>query len=146
MTQVRAVLGAERDPVLWMSTLVCLIREEMGFFWVGFYRFVDGELVVGPYQGSLACLRIARGQGVCGACAERKETIIVEDVHRFPGHIACDLRSQSEIVVPVFDENDRLKAVLDIDSVELRSFDETDRRHLEEIVEMMRSLAWIDVD
>ncbi len=137
-----AILGEETDPLAWMSTLSCLIRETMGFYWVGFYVVRDGELVVGPYQGTLGCLRISFDRGVCGACARRRETVIVPDVHAFPGHIACDARSQSEIVSPVFDAEGRLRAVLDIDSDELNSFDEEDGQHLEELLSRMRGLRW----
>ena len=110
------------------------------FFWCGFYE-VDpkkpDELVVGPYQGTLGCLRIAFGKGVCGACAAKRETIIVPDVHKFPGHIACDSRSNSEIVVPVFDATGALVAVLDVDSTEFTAFDEIDARGLEAVCRAM---------
>ncbi len=137
-----AILGDETEPLAWMATLSCLIRETMGFLWVGFYVVRDGELVVGPYQGSLGCLRISFNRGVCGACARRRETVIVPDVHAFAGHIACDSRSRSEIVSPVFDAHGQLRAVLDIDSDQLDSFDEEDRLHLEELLSGMRGLRW----
>jgi GAF domain-containing protein len=139
---VEAVLGGEQDPIMWMATLACLIREHLGFFWVGFYRMVDGELLVGPYQGTLGCVRITLERGVCGACAMQKRTINVSDVHQFPGHIACDERSQSEIVVPVFDAAGELRAVLDIDSDQLDCFDSLDERQLESLVAEMRGLRW----
>lgn len=141
---VEAVLEGETDPVAWMATISCLIRERFGFLWVGFYRLLGDELVVGPYQGSLGCLRISPGKGVCGTCAVRRETIVVPDVHRFPGHIACDPRSRSEIVVPVFDAEDRLRAVLDIDSERKDAFGGEDAAGLEKIVTMMRRLRWTD--
>jgi len=115
---------------------------ELGFLWVGFYLEHGGELTIGPYQGSLGCLRIPFSQGVCGACASRRETVVVPDVHGFPGHISCDHRSKSEIVVPVFDDQENLKGVLDADSSESGSFDDIDKRFLEEITARMRSLTW----
>ena len=114
-----------------------LSAEFEAFFWTGFYCVDSGrdrELVVGPYQGALGCLRIAFGRGVCGAAAERRETLIVPDVDAFPGHIACDSRSRSEIVVPVMDEAGDLIAVLDVDSTELAAFDKDDAAGLEAIV------------
>ena len=110
------------------------------FFWCGFYEvdpLKQGELVVGPYQGTLGCLRIPFGKGVCGACASRRETIIVPDVHAFPGHIACDSRSNSEIVVPVFDRAGALIAVLDVDSTERSAFSDIDARGLEAVCRAM---------
>ncbi|MBV9496618.1 MAG: GAF domain-containing protein, partial [Acidobacteria bacterium] len=104
------------------------------FFWTGFYRMLDGRLVVGPYIGTVGCLQIEIGKGVCGTAAARRETVIVPDVHQFPGHIACDPNSKSEIVVPVFGRDGELLAVLDVDSDELDSFDEEDRVGLERIV------------
>lgn len=140
--EIQSVLEDEVDPIVWMATLACLIREATRHFWVGFYRAVGSQLAIGPYQGTPGCLRIAFDRGVCGACATRKETIIVPDVHEFPGHIACDARSKSEIVVPVFDRRGRLRAVLDIDSTELNAFDDCDRENLEMIVDWMRDLEW----
>jgi GAF domain-containing protein len=103
------------------------------FFWTGFYFLVDNKLQVGPYQGSLACIDLAKDTGVCWAAINQKKTIIVDDVHAFPGHIACDARSASEIVVPLYDERDVLCGVMDVDSRELNSFDETDAYWLEKI-------------
>jgi GAF domain-containing protein len=125
-----------------MATCVCLLAEAFpGWFWTGFY-VVDvikkqqavNELVVGPYRGTLGCLRIAFGRGVCGTAAAAKATQIVPDVHVFPGHIACDSRSNSEIVVPVFDGAGELIAVFDVDSETYGAFDEIDARHLEDIL------------
>ncbi|MEJ6562046.1 MAG: GAF domain-containing protein, partial [Akkermansiaceae bacterium] len=109
-------------------------HEMEGFFWTGFYRVIDGGLVIGPYQGPVGCLRIAFGKGVCGTAAETRKTQVVPDVHAFPGHIACDARSKSEIVVPVRNREGELTAVLDIDSEGLGNFDEVDRDYLEEIL------------
>lgn len=141
-TEIRSVLDGETDAIIWMSTLSCLIKQRFGFYWVGFYRLVDGQLLVGPYQGTLGCLRIPVEKGVCGACATRKEPIIVPDVHEFPGHIACDPRSNSEIVLPVFDAAGNLRAVLDVDSEKHGDFGEPDREGLERIVAEMREIDW----
>ena len=135
--QIAAVIEGETSVIARYATAACLLNEAFDyFFWTGFY-LVDPlkptELVVGPYQGTLGCLRIPFGRGVCGACAQKGETIIVKDVHEFPGHIACDTRSNSEIVVPVFDKDGKLVAVLDVDSTELASFDEDDKAGLERI-------------
>jgi len=142
ITEIQSVLAGENDPIAWMSTLSCLIRNKTGHFWVGFYRVRGKELVIGPYQGTLGCLHIPFGKGVCGTCAEQRRTLVVPDVHQFPGHIACDSRSNSEIVVPVFDGRGRLKAVLDMDSTSLAVFDETDRTYLEKIAGFMAGLEW----
>jgi len=135
--QIEAVIEGETSVTARYATAACLLNEAFEyFFWTGFY-VVDPlkptELVVGPYQGTLGCLRIPFGKGVCGAAAETGETLIVKDVHEFPGHIACDSRSNSEIVVPVFDRNGKLAAVLDVDSTEIGSFDEDDKAGLEAI-------------
>ncbi len=136
--EVASVVAGETSRTARYATTVSLLVQAFGprFFWCGFYE-VDplkpAELVVGPYQGTLGCLRIAFGKGVCGACAAKRETVIVPDVHQFPGHIACDSRSNSEIVTPVFDQAGKLIAVLDVDSTEFASFDEADARGLEAI-------------
>lgn len=123
------------DPIGRMSTLVALIHHALPYaFWTGFYRVVGEELVIGPYQGSLACLRIAKGRGVCGAAWETGISQVVPDVHQFPGHIACDSRSNSEIVIPVRDDRGAIIAVLDLDSTAYSAFDEVDRECLEEIL------------
>lgn len=141
-SEIKAVLEGERDPVIWMSTVSCVIKQHLGFYWVGFYRMVGNELLVGPYQGTLGCIRIPLAKGVCGACASRRETILVPDVHEFPGHIACDPRSNSEIVLPVFDAKGGLRAVLDVDSEQYSDFGDPDRQGLERIVAEMRELDW----
>lgn len=136
--QIASVIAGETSMTARYATAACLLREAFGerFFWTGFYE-VDparpDELVVGPYQGTLGCLRIPFGKGVCGAAAATGETQLVEDVHAFPGHIACDSRSNSEIVVPVRGRDGKLAAVLDIDSTEFGAFDEDDRAGLEAI-------------
>lgn len=136
--EIAALAAGETYRPARYASAACLLAEAFRprFFWTGFY-VVDplkpGELVVGPYQGTLGCLRIPFGKGVCGACATREETIIVPDVHAFPGHIACDSRSNSEIVVPVFDPQGRLAAVLDVDSEQYDAFDAIDAEGLEAI-------------
>jgi len=138
--EIRATLEGERDLIASMATIACLLHHAFDyFFWTGFYRVVaPGELLIGPYQGTLGCLHISFDRGVCGAAARTEETIIVPDVHQFPGHIACDPNSKSEIVVPVFNDQDELIAVLDVDSGEYDAFDEVDKRHLEKIVALLR--------
>ena len=136
--EIAAVVAGEPDRVARMASVAAMLAASFEhFFWTGFYQ-VDttrkGELVVGPYQGTLGCLRIAFGRGVCGAAAEKRETVIVEDVDAFPGHIACDSRSRSEIVVPVFDPEGVLIAVLDVDSTDYTAFDAQDAAALEQIV------------
>src|SRR5215217_8252516 len=132
---VQAALAGMDDPIAGMATMSCLIHHAFGHLWTGFYRVVQpGQLLrVGPYQGTLGCLEIKFGKGVCGASAATGETMVVPDVHAFPGHITCDGRSQSEIVVPVFGQNRELIAVLDIDSEHKASFDDVDRQQLEEL-------------
>lgn len=135
--QIAAVNDGEGYQLARLSTAVCLLHNSFDdFFWTGFYM-VDpekrDELVVGPYQGTLGCLRIPFGKGVCGAAAARGETVIVEDVHDFPGHIACDSRSNSEIVVPVYTRDGALMAVLDVDSEKFATFDDVDKLWLEKI-------------
>ena len=133
--ELNYLLKDETDLILKMATLNCILRDYLPYyFWTGFYLVRNGELVVGPYQGTLGCLHIAFGRGVCGTAAQTKQTQIVPDVNKFPGHIACDSKSKSEIVVPVFDHKNELLAVFDIDSTEHNSFDETDKKYLEEIL------------
>ena len=133
--QVRSLIAGEEDAVAVMANVCAAIHEAMGFFWTGFYRVVDDELLLGPFQGSVACVHIGYGRGVCGTAWQRRETIVVPDVEQFPGHIACSSLSRSEIVVPVFSKEGDVKAVLDIDSKELATFDDIDRQYLEAIVQ-----------
>lgn len=138
-SQILAVLDGENNQGAQMATISCLLAQAFPdtFFWTGFYVVSpdnEKELVVGPYQGTLGCLRIPFGRGVCGTAAEEQRTQVVEDVHAIANHIACDSRTNSEIVVPVFDNAENLIAVLDIDSEQLNSFDETDQIWLERIV------------
>lgn len=131
--QIRASLNKESDEIANMANIAAIIHEAFKFWWTGFYRVIDNELVLGPFQGPIACTRIAYGKGVCGTSWKEAQTIVVKNVHEFPGHIACSSASQSEIVVPIFKEN-QVVAVLDIDSEKLSTFDETDKKWLEKIV------------
>lgn len=130
---MRLILSDETDPIARMSETAALIFERMHFFWVGYYRVVDGQLVLGPFQGPSACLRIAYGKGVCGTAWKQGKTVVVPDVEAFPGHIACSSESRSEIVVPVFRDGE-VVAVLDIDSTETGTFDTLDAAFLELMV------------
>jgi GAF domain-containing protein len=131
---VRLLAGID-DDIAAMATMSSVLHHAFGFLWTGFYRMVTSSLLrVGPYQGSVGCLDIQLGRGVCGTAAAERRTIVVPDVSQFPGHIACDARSRSEIVVPVFDHESRLIAVLDVDSAELNRFDADDQAGLEAIV------------
>ena len=132
--QAKALLSGESDTVANMANCVAILKEVFGWFWIGFYRAQNNELVLGPFQGPIACTRIAKGKGVCGAVFESGITEVVPDVDQFPGHIACSSLSKSEIVLPVFDSDKKVKAVLDIDSTELNSFDEGDKQGLELIL------------
>ena len=136
-SQIRSLIEGETDAVAVMSNVAAAIHQTMGFWWTGFYRVAGEELVLGPFQGPVACMHIPFGRGVCGTAWKRAETVVVPDVEQFPGHIACSSESRSEIVVPVFGHDNTVVAVLDIDSRELNTFDETDRQSLEEICKML---------
>lgn len=136
LQQVIALAEDESDTIALMANISSMIHHTFGFFWTGFYRVSGDELVLGPFQGPLACTRIKFGRGVCGTSWKRAETVIVADVDKFPGHIACSSASRSEIVVPVF-EDSRVTAVLDIDSDKTDTFDETDKEWLEKICWMI---------
>lgn len=138
--QAEAVLAGERDLLAAMTTLVCLLHNAFPYFyWTGFYRRTGPRtLRVGPYQGTMGCLEIDFDRGVCGACAREARTMVVDDVAAFPGHVACDAASVSEIVVPVLDAGGRLVAVLDVDSTLPAAFDDVDRRELEAMVALLR--------
>lgn len=131
--QIAAVTENESDTIANMANVAAMIHATFGFWWTGFYRVVGEELVLGPFQGPLACSRIAYGRGVCGTAWKEQRTQVVPDVEQFPGHIACSSASKSEIVVPLFDADGNITAVLDIDSEHLATFDETDRQWLEKI-------------
>ena len=135
--QIRALIEGETDSIAVMANVCAAIHETMGFFWTGFYRVQGDQLVLGPFQGPVACMHIGFGRGVCGTAWKQRQTIVVPDVEQFPGHIACSSLSRSEIVVPVFSQTDDVVAVLDIDSKELATFDDVDREFLEEICQLI---------
>ena len=134
--QIQSVVSGEPDMIANMANIASMLHETFHFWWTGFYRVVDGMLVLGPFQGPLACTRIRKGKGVCGTAWAEAQTVIVPDVDAFPGHIACSSLSRSEIVVPV-KRDGKVIAVLDIDSKELNTFDATDQEYLEQIVEIL---------
>ncbi|HTR29933.1 MAG TPA: GAF domain-containing protein [Puia sp.] len=132
LPQIRALVEGETDRVANLANITAALHQQFGWLWVGFYLVKDGELVVGPFQGPVACTRISKGRGVCGTSWKEERTLIVPDVEQFPGHIACSSLSRSEIVVPVF-EGGSVVGVLDVDSTVLNEFDDEDRRWLEEL-------------
>lgn len=134
--QIESLLDGEDDMIANMANMAAVIHETFGFWWTGFYIVKDGQLVLGPFQGPVACTRIPFGKGVCGTAWKRQESIVVPDVELFPGHIACSSLSRSEIVVPIFHKEEVL-AVLDIDSKDLSTFDDTDKAWLEKIVRLL---------
>lgn len=134
--QVAALVEGENDTVARMANVAAMIHHTFGFWWTGFYRVVDGELILGPFQGPLACSRIAYGRGVCGTAWKERTTLVVPDVDKFPGHIACSSASKSEIVVPVIKDRE-VVAVLDIDSERPATFDSTDKEWLERIAALL---------
>lgn len=136
LPQLQGLVAGEKDLIANLANISAAIKEYFGFFWVGFYLVKNEELVLGPFQGTVACTRIRYGKGVCGSSWEKKETIIVPNVDEFPGHIACSSASKSEIVVPVF-TNEKVIAVLDIDSDSFNAFDATDQLYLEKIVNLI---------
>lgn len=136
LPQLRSLVAGETDLIANMANLAAALQQAFGFFWVGFYRVDAEQLVLGPFQGPIACTRIRKGKGVCGGAWQEERTLVVPDVELFPGHIACNSASRSEIVVPVF-RGKEVIAVLDVDSDTLNSFDETDAKHLETIVAML---------
>lgn len=136
LPQIASVVEGEPDLIANMANVAAMLHETFGFWWTGFYRVEGEELVLGPFQGPMACTRIKKGRGVCGTAWQEETTQVVPDVDKFPGHIACSSASRSEIVVPVFHEG-RVVAVLDIDSAELNTFDQTDRYFLEQMVQLL---------
>lgn len=136
LPQIASLIGNETNLIANMANVAAALKQTFDFFWVGFYRVIDGQLVLAPFQGPIACTRIRFGKGVCGTAWERKETLIVPDVDAFPGHIACNSASRSEIVIPLLSKNE-VVGVLDIDSDQLNSFDETDQVFLEQIVSLI---------
>lgn len=138
--QIKALTADENDVVSVMANVCAAIHEAMGFFWTGFYIVKEGELRLGPFQGSVACMHIGFGRGVCGTAWQQCQTQVVPDVEQFPGHIACSSLSRSEIVVPIVTADGTVKAVLDIDSKELATFDNTDATYLEQICAIVAPL------
>ena len=140
LPQIRALGEGEPDLIANLANIAAALKEQFGWLWVGFYLVKNDELVLGPFQGPVACTRVRKGRGVCGAAWQNAQTLIVPDVEKFPGHIACSSLSRSEIVVPLF-SNDEVAGVLDADSESLSEFDEIDRQFLEEIVQLVKLTA-----
>ena len=136
LPKMQALLAGEEDSIARMANMAALLQQEMGFWWTGFYRVQEEELVLGPFQGPVACTRIAFGRGVCGTAWKERRTVVVPDVEQFPGHIACSSESRSEIVVPLW-QHQEVTGVLDIDSRELGTFDEVDRHWLEKMAALV---------
>jgi L-methionine (R)-S-oxide reductase len=138
LPQIASLIEGEKDVVANLSNVAAALRQAMGFFWVGFYLVKDNQLVLGPFQGPIACTRINFGKGVCGTSWKEKKTILVPDVEEFPGHIACSSDSKSEVVLPAF-KNDEVALVLDVDSDKLNDFDEVDVHYLEKVMRLVES-------
>lgn len=134
--QIQSLLASESDMIANMANFSAALKQTFGFFWVGFYLVKEDQLVLGPFQGPIACTRIAFNRGVCGHAYTTKNTILVPDVEAFPGHIACSSDSKSEIVIPVFNSKQEIIAVLDVDSDKLNDFDEIDQIQLEKLIEL----------
>ncbi len=134
--QIKALIEGEPNQVANLANISAALKEQFGWWWVGFYMIIEDELVLGPFQGPVACTRIKKSRGVCGAAWSTEKTLIVEDVEKFPGHIACSSASKSEIVVPVF-QNGQITGVLDVDSEHLAHFDSVDQVYLEKIVSLL---------
>ncbi len=138
LKDLKQVIEGETNRISVLANAAALLHEVMShYFWTGFYLVDGDELALGPFQGSVACYRIKKGRGVCGAAWQEKQTQVVPDVEQFPGHIACNSLSRSEIVVPIYQENHEVAAVLDIDSKELGSFDQVDRQYLEQVAQLL---------
>ncbi|MCE3280420.1 MAG: hypothetical protein K0S44_2611 [Bacteroidetes bacterium] len=138
LPQIKALVEGENDLIANLSNIMSALKFGMNFFWVGIYFVKNEELVLGPFQGPVACTRIRYGKGVCGKSWELKQTIIVENVEKFPGHIACSSLSRSEIVLPAFDKTENVTLVLDVDSEDLAAFDETDKNYLEQVIKIIQ--------
>ena len=137
LPQIKALIGDETDLIANMANVSAALKSTFNWWWVGFYLVKDNQLVLGPFQGPIACTRIDYGKGVCGTSWLQQKTIIVPDVHKFPGHIACSAESNSEIVVPVWNQSQQMIAVLDCDSEFFNQYDETDQQYLEEICKLL---------
>lgn len=142
LPQFELLISDEKEEISVLANAAAALREAFDFFWVGFYLVKENQLILGPFQGSAACYRICKGKGVCGTAWAESRTLVVPDVDEFPGHIACSSLSRSEIVVPIL-ANGEVKGVLDIDSDQLNSFDETDRRYLEEVIAIIVKTLYI---
>ncbi len=140
LPQLKALVEGEEDMIANLANITAALKQTFGFYWIGFYLVKKNELVLGPFQGTLACTRIALGKGVCGTAWKEAKTIIVDDVDKFPGHIACSSASKSEIVVPIYNKDKKVIAVLDIDEDKYACFDETDKLHLEKIAALTTSI------
>ncbi|MDP3556446.1 MAG: GAF domain-containing protein [Bacteroidota bacterium] len=136
--QIKSLVDGEKDSIANMANICAALKFGMNFFWVGFYLIKENQLVLGPFQGPVACTRINIGKGVCGTSWQKKETIIVDDVDTFPGHIACSSLSKSEIVLPLFDSQNNIVGVFDVDSDVLKSFDKTDELYLSKIINLLK--------
>lgn len=136
LPQIKGLLSGETDRIANLANVAAALKEQFNFFWVGFYLVKDNELVLGPFQGPVACTRIAYGRGVCGSSWAQKQTLIVPDVEAFPGHIACSSLSKSEIVIPLLQDGEVI-GVLDVDSSELNTFDAVDEKYLTEIIQQL---------
>lgn len=139
LPQIKALIEGEPDTIANLANISAALKEQFNWLWIGFYLVKNNELVLGPFQGPVACTRIKKGRGVCGTAWEKAATLVVPDVEKFPGHIACSSLSRSEIVLPVM-HNEEVVAVLDVDSVLLNDFDDTDKKYLEEII------SWIAIN
>lgn len=138
LPQIKSLIEGEQNIIANLANISAALKQTFNFFWVGFYLVENNELVLGPFQGSVACTRIEYGKGVCGKAWKEQKTIIVKDVDKFPGHIACSSLSRSEIVVPIFDKNNVVTMVLDIDSDKLSDFDLIDQKYLEEVAAIIQ--------
>ena len=140
LPQLKALVEGEEDMIANLANITAALKQTFGFYWIGFYLVKKNELVLGPFQGTLACTRIGLGKGVCGTAWKDAKTIIVDDVDKFPGHIACNSASKSEIVVPVFNHQHKVIAILDVDEDKYACFDETDKLHLEKIAALVSNI------
>lgn len=139
--QIESLVEGEKDVVANLSNIAAALRQTMNFFWVGFYLVKENQLVLGPFQGPIACTRIAFGKGVCGTCWKEKKVMLVPDVEEFPGHIACSSDSKSEIVLPAFNKQGDVTLVLDVDSDKLSDFDKTDEHYLQQVMRIVESFV-----
>ena len=143
LPRITALIQGEHDETAVMANVAAALADEFNWWWTGFYRVLGNELILGPFQGPVACYHIGMGRGVCGTAWQQERTIVVDDVEQFPGHIACSSASRSEIVVPVKDDSGKVRAVLDIDSRELAAFDAIDREWLERVVDIVAANIYI---